>query len=98
MSERDEQIQRLAEAVRATSACDAAVIAERMYAAGAGREGNQGRWCMKRISAVIAVLVTFCTTGPDPCAPVAVDYTDHGQAGSEVQCVPPNCEDSCYAS
>lgn len=53
---------------------------------------------MKRLSAVIAVLVTFCTTGPEPCTAVAVDYEEHGQRGSEVQCVPPDCDESCYAS
>lgn len=50
---------------------------------------------MRRLTVVATLLVTFCTTEPEPCQPQAA-YVVGG--GSEVQCVPPDCDESCYAS
>lgn len=50
---------------------------------------------VKRLLMVATVLITFCTTGPEPCT--AQDVNTVG-GGVERQCVPPDCDDSCWAS
>lgn len=50
---------------------------------------------MKRLLTLVTVLVTFCTTGPE--APACHDVNTVG-GGVERQCLPPDCDDSCYAS
>ncbi len=50
---------------------------------------------MKRLTTVAALLVTFCTSGLEPAE--CRDVNTVG-GGVERQCVPPDCDDSCYAS
>lgn len=50
---------------------------------------------VKRLLALATVLVTFCTSGLEPA-----ECRDVETVGPSVerQCVPPDCDDSCWAS